>query len=519
MPEASVKIGIRDELRVLLKLYPVFRRYTKDRTRVKKNEEHAWDPKIEANGQKAVNTFIDLGPTYIKLGQVISARPDLLPNEYIKAFEQLQDSVPPAPFQEVRPVIEKNLGKISEVFDSFNEDAISGASLGQVYLARYRGEDVVVKVNRPNIQERVKKDIAVISKLLNLARRRLDTYLYVSLDNVIADFRGRIFDEADYLKESSNIMRIGDNIRKRQEKVIVPEVYEELTSSQVLVMKYHPGIKITDIQTLKSRGIDLKNLAWRFDLLFMRMLLRDKIFHADPHPGNISVTDDGSIILYDYGMVGSLDEKTRFQLLKLYDGLSNSDPDVIMDSLISMNALSPVANRAIMRRTMEIAIANLQGKPVEEHEVQEIFAIANDVIFEFPFRLPRELVLYMRMSSLLEGTCKLLDPDFRFIAILRQILYQEGMLNDLYRFQISEFLRKSVSSIEKGLEVLPLLKRRLEEQSGNFNSRSSIKIPSSIFLGFLILASAYISTTNSYLGFSLLGISVVLFLLVLFKKN
>ena len=519
MPEAPIKIGFRDELRVLLKLYPVFRRYTKDRARVKKNEEHAWDPKIEANGQKAVNTFIDLGPTYIKLGQVISARPDLLPNEYIKAFEQLQDSVPPAPFPEVRPVIEKNLGKISEVFDSFNEEAISGASLGQVYLARYRGEDVVVKVNRPNIQERVKKDIAVISRLLNLARRRLDTYLYVSLDNVIADFRGRIFDEADYLKESSNIMRIGENIRKRQEKVIVPEVYEELTSSQVLVMRYHPGIKITDIQTLKSRGIDLKDLAWRFDLLFMRMLLRDKIFHADPHPGNISVTDDGSIILYDYGMVGSLDEKTRFQLLKLYDGLSNSDPDVIMDSLISMNALSPVANRAIMRRTMELAIANLQGKPVEEREVQEIFAIANDVIFEFPFRLPRELVLYMRMSSLLEGTCKLLDPDFRFIAILRQILYQEGMLNDLYRFQISEFLRKSVSSIEKGLEVLPLLKRRLEEQSGKFNSRSSIKIPSSIFLGFLILASAYISTTNSYLGFSLLGISVVLFLLVLFKKN
>jgi predicted unusual protein kinase regulating ubiquinone biosynthesis (AarF/ABC1/UbiB family) len=519
MPEAPVKIGIRDELRVLLKLYPVFRRYTKDRTRVKKNEEHAWDPKIEANGQKAVNTFIYLGPTYIKLGQVISARPDLLPNEYIKAFEQLQDSVPPAPFPEVKPVIEKNLGKIYEVFDSFNEDAISGASLGQVYLARYHGEDVVVKVNRPNIQEKVKKDIAVISRLLNLARRRLDTYLYVSLDNVIADFRGRIFDEADYLKESSNIMRIGDNIRKRQEKVIVPEVYEELTTSQVLVMKYHPGIKITDIQTLKSRGIDLKNLAWRFDLLFMRMLLRDKIFHADPHPGNISVTDDGSIILYDYGMVGSLDEKTRFQLLKLYDGLSNSDPDVIMDSLISMNALSPVANRAIMRRTMELAIANLQGKPVEEREVQEIFSIANDVIFEFPFRLPRELVLYMRMSSLLEGTCKLLDPDFRFIAILRQILYQEGMLNDLYRFQITEFVRKSISSIEKGLDVLPLLKRTLEEQSGNSTSRSSIKIPASIFLGFLTLASVYLSTTNSYLGFSLLGVSIIMFLLLLFKRN
>ncbi|EQD45713.1 ABC-1 domain protein, partial [mine drainage metagenome] len=179
---------------------------------------------------------------------------------------------------------------------------------------------------------RLRKDLAVISRLLRLARRRLDTYLYVSLDNVISDFQGRIFDEADYLKEASNITRIGENIRKRQERVVVPEVFEELTSSEVLVMKYLPGIKITDVPALKSLGIDLKNLAWRLDLLFMRMLLRDKIFHADPHPGNISVADDGTIILYDYGMVGSLDEKTRFQLLKLYDGLSNSDPDVIMDS-------------------------------------------------------------------------------------------------------------------------------------------------------------------------------------------
>ncbi|EQD45767.1 ABC-1 domain protein, partial [mine drainage metagenome] len=152
MPEATIKIGIRDELHVILKLYPVFRRYTRDRARVKKDEEKAWDPRIEANGHKAVQAFIELGPTFIKLGQVISARPDLLPNEYIKSFEQLQDNVPPAPFTEVKPTIEKNLGKIGDVFDSFNENAISGASLGQVYIARYHDEDVVVKVNRPNIQ-------------------------------------------------------------------------------------------------------------------------------------------------------------------------------------------------------------------------------------------------------------------------------------------------------------------------------------------------------------------------------
>lgn len=518
MPEFREKVGIRDEIRVFLKLYPAFRRYLKDRERVKRDPDHQWDIRIEDNGRRAVQAFIDLGPTFVKLGQVISARPDLLPNEYIKPFEQLQDNVPAAPFESVRPTIEDAVGKISEVFDSFNEEAISGASLGQVYLAKYKGTDVAVKVNRPNVRKIIRRDLAIIQRLLRLGKGRVDSFLFVSIENVINDFSSRVFDEADYIKEAANIERIGKNLSTRSEGVLIPEVLHDLSNSQVLVMTYYPGTKITDVKGLKAKEVDLKDVAWRLDLLFMRMLLKDDIFHADPHPGNISVLDDGTLVLYDFGMVGSLDKKTRYQLLKLYDGLSSSDPDTIVDTLLSMKALSPAANRGVMRRTIEVAITNLQGKPVDEREIQELFQIANNVIFEFPFRLPRELVLYIRMSSLLEGICTQLDPDFKFISILREILYQEGMLNELYSFQMSEFLHKSISSIEKGLDVLPLLKRKLEDEEVVI-PHSDSRIPAAIFLGFFLLGSFYLITKSLIIGSTLMAADLILFGLVFFLRR
>ena len=226
---------LTDEIRVLLKLYPVFRRYSKDRKRIRSDTNHTWDPSMEEHGRRAVQTFIDLGPTYIKLGQVISARPDLLPNEYIKAFEQLQDSVPPAPFEAVKPIIESEIGKIEEIFTDFDKNAISGASLGQVYRAIYKDKQVVVKVNRPNIRQQIKHDIAILERLLRLARRRLESYLYISFESVIFDFRDRIFDEADYVKEAGNIERIRENLVNRKERVIVPAVFHEVDDGMIIV--------------------------------------------------------------------------------------------------------------------------------------------------------------------------------------------------------------------------------------------------------------------------------------------
>jgi predicted unusual protein kinase regulating ubiquinone biosynthesis (AarF/ABC1/UbiB family) len=508
----------RAELRVFFRLFPVFRRYLRDRERAKKDEENAWSYEREKNGAKALNAFISLGPTFIKLGQVLSARPDLLPKEYLSSFQKLQDEVPAAPFEDVLPTIQKNLGNIDEVFDEFNREAISGASLGQVYYAKYKGQEVAVKVNRPNVESILKRDLIVINRLLKLARGRIENFLYISVYNVISDFNSRIYDEIDYRKEADNSRRIAKNL-KGKEKVIVPGIIDELSGKEVLVLEYKKGIKITDIESLKNAGIDLKRLAFRVDLLFMRMLLRDDLFHADPHPGNISITPDGTIILYDFGMIGNLDRKTRFSLLSLYDGLVNTDPDAIMDALISMGALSPAANRAIMRRTMEMAISSFQGKNPEESEISELFEIANNVIFEFPFRLPRSLVLYMRMSSLLEGVCMSLDPDFKFVKVLRQLLYREGMLDELYRQQLGEFARKAIVSIEKGLDVLPLLKKKLEEDLNRMPEKKDRKIPASIFLGSVLLGSVIMLPHKPLLSIIVMIADLAGFAYLLLKKS
>ncbi len=508
----------RAELKVLLKLYPVFRRYMKDREKAKKDKEGTWDPSREENGRRAVSAFIDLGPTFIKLGQVISARSDLLPREYLKAFETLQDRVPPAPFSETRPIIERNAGNLEETFDEFNERAISGASLGQVYRAVYRGEEVAVKVNRPNVASILKRDLIIINRLLKLGRNRIEKFLYTSIYNVVQDFGSRIYEEIDYVKEKENIRKIGENLARRGEKVVVPRVIEDVSSSEVMVMEYITGTKITDVEGLKKMDVDVERLAFRVDLLFIRMLLRDDIFHADPHPGNISVKEDGTIILYDFGMVGTLDDETRFSLLKLYAGLVEMDADMVIDSLLSMHALSPAANRGIIRRTMELAIAGMTGKKVEEREVREVFDIANNVIFEFPFRLPQSLVLYMRMSSILEGVCQQLDPNFRFIAVLREILYNEGLLDEFYRNQLLEFGKKAIISIEKGLDVLPALKRRLDEMESKSPEQKSRKTETSIFLGFGLISLAFMYQHFPKISLALMLADIIAFAFVLRKK-
>lgn len=508
----------RAELRVFFKLFPVFRRYLRDREKAKRDEEHAWSYDRERNGARALDAFISLGPTFIKLGQVLSARPDLLPREYIVSFQKLQDEVPPAPFNQVRDVLQRNLGNIEDVFEEFNRDAISGASLGQVYHARYRGREVAVKVNRPNVEHTLRKDLLVINRLLRLAKGRVENFLYISVYNVISDFNSRIYDEIDYMKEAGNSRKIAENLSGKDD-IIIPGVLDELSSKEVLVLEYVKGIKITNTKALKEADIDLKRLAFRVDLLFMRMLLRDDIFHADPHPGNISVTPDSRIILYDFGMIGTLDRKTRFSLLSLYDGLVNTDPDAIMDALISMGALSPAANRAVMRRSMELAIASFQGKNPEESEISELFEIANNVIFEFPFRLPRSLVLYMRMSSLLEGVCMQLDPDFKFVRVLRQLLYREGLLDELYRQQLSEFARKAIVSIEKGLDVLPMLKKKLEMDLNELPPRKDRKVPASIFLGAVFLGSVLIMNSRPLISAIIMAADLIGFAYLLLKKG
>ncbi|MDG6987734.1 MAG: AarF/ABC1/UbiB kinase family protein [Nitrososphaerota archaeon] len=448
---------------VVSKLFLVGLRYRSDRKEILRAEGKILHPeKYRAHGRKAVETFIELGPAFVKLGQLLSVRPDVLPEPYVEEFARLQDEVPPAPFEEVRPIIEADLGPIDSVFDSFDELAISGASLGQVYGARYKGKDVVVKVNRPGIREVVSVDVKVLKKLVPLVARLVDKGLRVSAESIVDQFSLTVVEEMNYRKEAEHLLAIKRNLRE-DKGVIVPDVYRDASSEKALVMERVGGIQIGDLKALDAAGLDRKRLARKVAQVFLSMLLTDEIFHADPHPGNISVTGEGKLVLYDYGMAGTLDEDTRTNLIRFYLALVTGDPDKVVDMMLQLGILDPAANRTVVRRGIELAIADMHGKRVEETEVRALMEIANRTIYQFPFRLPRNLVLYMRMSSILEGVCTALDPDFGFVRMLGGLLEDEGLVNEAYKRDLSDELKKIRSGLEATIEVAPLLKGVLEE--------------------------------------------------------
>ncbi|HZW55439.1 MAG TPA: AarF/ABC1/UbiB kinase family protein [Nitrososphaerales archaeon] len=449
---------------VLYRLVPVAIRYRSDRNEIKKAEGKILYPeKYQKHAASALKAFIDLGPAFIKLGQLLSVRPDVLPQPYIDEFSKLQDEVPPAPFNEVKQVIEKDLGPIDQVFNSFRPEAVTGASLGQVYRATYHGEEVVVKVNRPGIKERIAIDTKVLKRLVPLVGRFIDPGLRFSAQSVVDQFSDTIDEEVDYRVEAANLREIKNNL-KSDKTVIIPEIFQEVSGEHVLVLQYIGGIKVSDVNALEAAGLDRSKLARRVARLFFKMLLSQEIFHADPHPGNISIADDGKIILYDFGMAERLDRETRLKLVKFYVALVDSDSAKIVDIMVDLGILQPLTNRYVIRAGVDLAIADMRGRKVEETEVKALMEIANRTIYQFPFKLPRNLVLYMRMLSILEGVCLTLDPKFRFIKILGGLLEQEGLVREAYVAELRETLDKIGDALDAAVETAPLLKKYLENQ-------------------------------------------------------
>ncbi len=428
----------------------------------------------------------------------------------------MQDDVPPAEFYKVKPIIEDELGKIENIFESFNTAPLSGASLGQVYLARYQDKDVIVKVSRPNVEELIENDIYVLKKILPLATRFIDPNLRFSAEAMLSQFIDTIYEEMNYRIEAQNLITIKRNLA-HDSTAIVPNVFLERTSKHVLTMEYVPGIKITDIATLDARGIDRERLVLRIHRLFFKMLLRHNIFHADPHPGNISITDNGAIILYDYGMVGRLDIKTRLRLIRLYLGLVDKDASRTVNVLMELGTLEPTVNRYFVEKAVDMSIQSLYGKEVDKMEVRALTDLANKTLSRFPFRLPKNLALYMRMASLLEGIYFHHKVRFQFIKMVANLLEEEGVIREAYIEEAKTSIQRFAKSIDSALNVAPILQSFLETQQ-HYNSRTqndNTFIAGTILASGLFVGSSIIlpyNTSLAYAGFAsaLLSIALVI---------
>ena len=489
-------------IKVLIKLIPILIYLRRDRREWVKREGRNIDTKkYIKHAERTLATFIALGPSYIKLGQWLSTRTDVLPQPYLEVLAKLQDDVPPSDFSLVQETIEKEIGKIDQVFDKFDKKAKSGASLGQVYLASYKGRDVIIKASRPHIEKTVSRDILVLKSILPLATRFIDPNLRYSVEAMFSQFVETISEEMDYRIEARNLKTIRRNL-SHDPMVLIPEVISEITSRHVLSMEYIPGTKITDIATLNSMGLDRERIVSKVHRIFFKMLLKDSIFHADPHPGNISVTSDGRIILYDFGMVGRIDDDTRLKLVRLYLGLIEKDPVRAVNVLIDLGTLEPSVNRYIVEKALEFSIRSLHGQQVDRMEVKALIDLTNKTMSKFPFRLPKNLALYMRMSSILEGIYQHHKVKFQFVKVLADILAEEGLLRDAYIEETKDYFKRLAKGIEASIGLAPFLRSYMEAdlRTKEMSSRRQWLTSLSIIGSGLFIGSAIFIQYNLYLG-------------------
>ena len=504
---------------VFIKLLPSIWALKKDRVLWINQEKRGVDEEqFKKHARRILNTCISLGPVYIKFGQWLSSRADILPEPYLKELSKLQDNVPAESFDKVRPVIEKDIGKIDEKFDSLDTEALSGASLGQVYRATRNGQQVIVKVKRPGIEKVVEKDLKVLMKIIPFAMNFVDPNLRFSIIPIMKQFVESMHEELDYTKESENLKTIKKNMEP-YDYVVIPNVHDDYSSKNILTMEYIPGIKVTDIQALDEKGIDRTKLVIDVHKVFFTMLLRHSIFHADPHPGNISVKDDGRLILYDFGMIGRLNDETRLKLIRLYLGLVEKNPPRTVTAMDELGMLAPDYNRQVIEKGIEMSIKSMYGKKPDEMEVEQLMQMANKTMSKFPFKLPKHLALYLRMSTIIEGIYHTHKVDFKFIKVLQQILEEESLIKDAYIEEIKRSFSRFAKSIEDTITIAPEIKRFMDEtkmMQQQSNKKNNAMLSGSILSAAVFLGSAFIFQSNETAGVlgmiaagAIIGISAV----------
>ena len=508
-------------VQISVKLLPSVFALRRDRKKWINQEKNTIDSKqFRKNARRILDTFISLGPVYIKLGQWLSSRADILPQPYLEELAKLQDDVPATPFEQVKPIIEKDLGPINEKFDKIDPNCISGASIGQVYRGSISNQQIVIKVKRPGIEKIVAKDIKVLKKILPLALRFVDPNLRYSAKAMLTQFIETIHEEMDYTNESENLKKIKKSMEKSN-NVIVPFVYDKFSSKNVLTMEYLPGIKITNVQALNEKGIDREQLVIDVHKVFFTMLLKHSIFHADPHPGNISVTNDGRLILYDYGMVGKINNDTRFKLIRLYLALVEKNPPRVVNAMNDLRMLTPGYNREVIEKGIELSIRTMHGNKPDEMEVQSLMELANQTMSKFPFVLPKNLALYMRMASIIEGIYKTHNVDFKFVKVLKNILEEENLIPNAYLEELKISFDNFSKSIDSAIRMGPEMKRVMDEfQLYMKKDKPMVLVSGSIFASALFFGSVFLFESNESLGFAGMIVSgLVMMASVIFRKR
>ncbi|BAC13265.1 ABC transporter [Oceanobacillus iheyensis HTE831] len=360
----------------------------------------------------------ELGPTFIKLGQIASTRQDLIPKDIIEELEKLQDQVAPFSFSDVKEIIDKELQEpIDVVFESFDEDPIAAASIGQVHYGVLRtGQEVAVKIQRPNLEEKVHTDLEILMNIAKLAESRLDWAKKYQLCAIIKEFSNSLTAELDYTLEGRNAHRIAQQFKKHDD-VVVPNVYWDLTTEKVLTMEYIKGIKLDENTKLVREGYNPKLIAEKLIQKQFQQILIDGFFHADPHPGNVMVLPNHKILFMDFGMVGRLTATMKDHLSSLIVAIMRQNTKSIIKAIYRMGIVSEGVDADYMYADIDDLRDKYYDIPFSQVSIGEAINDLFRVATTHGIRIPTDLSLVGKSLLTLEGTVERLDPDISIVKI------------------------------------------------------------------------------------------------------
>ena len=502
-----------------------------DATFTKDSPEHR-----KRRAEWLVRTLLDLGPTFIKIGQALSTRADLLPLEYVQALGQLQDKVPPFGGDQAIALIEAELGNsIHTLYRDFDRFPLAAASLGQVHKARlHTGEDVIVKVQRPGLDKLFTLDFQALHKLERFCFRYLPWTRKYELATIYNEFFNLLYQEIDYIQEGKNADKFRENFNNYPQ-VTAPKIYWRYTTTKVLTMEYLPGIKINDRQTLEACGLNAKQINQIGICCYLKQLLIDGFFQADPHPGNMAVSQDGNLIIYDFGMMVELKPLAKDQMVKTFWAVLKKDAEELTVSLIDMGLIVEVSDMKPIKRMLTFILDKFTEKPIN---VKEFGQMRNELYAMFeqqPFRLPAQMTFIIKSLTTLDGIARVLDPEYNMVAaaqpFIRSIAVSKGQGNVIAEFgrQAKSFIQYKLTKpsaaelliyrLEKRIEEGELQFRVLSVESDRTFKRMNVAIKSLTYACFtgLTLLSGAVLLIGSYsswamAAFILSGLSFLVFL-------
>lgn len=455
----------------------------------------------------------ELGPTFIKLGQILSTRPDVIPRAFVLEFEKLQDNVPSFSFEEVQAQITGALGgPVEQFYAEIDPVPLAAASIAQVHRARLRtGEDVVIKVRRPGIVEVVESDISALMALAGLAERHMSGSELYDPVGIVREFARTIRREMDFSREGHTIEKFRDNFVKTP-WMYFPRVYWEQSSRAILTMEYVAGVKVSDRERLLAQGLDVKLIARRGAGSFLEMVINHGFFHGDLHPGNVLILQDNVICLLDYGIVGRLDDELKTFLTDILSAVVNRDMDEVVSLLLFAGDISDSMDTRALKRDLFNFIDSSYEIPLKEIEVGRMLMEFIEIITLYNIRISPDLMMLTKSLVLIEGMGRALDPGFDMVEHLRPFVAKAlrqkfsplRISSDINKILFSYLnlarniprdLKEIINRINRNKFKIDLEHRGLDKFTAEFD-RSINRLSISMILAATIIGSSIIMQTD-----------------------